>query len=82
VTFFITKQTKKVFSISYLARATITGSFIALPAEVYAMYKPEIWGRTASQILVIGLAETVAELAPSPTPTPTPTPVTRDVDLP
>jgi uncharacterized protein YfaS (alpha-2-macroglobulin family) len=30
----------------YTARATIPGEFAALPAEVEAMYEPEIRGRT------------------------------------
>ena len=37
----------------YNARATIPGEFAALPAEVEAMYDPEIRGRTAGSTLKI-----------------------------
>jgi len=32
----------------YLARATHSGTFTALPAEAWAMYEPDVWGRSAS----------------------------------
>ncbi len=35
-------------TLEYLARATIPGSFMALPARAEAMYEPDINGRTAS----------------------------------
>ena len=37
----------------YTARATIPGEFAALPAEVEAMYEPEIRGRTAGSTLKV-----------------------------
>ena len=37
----------------YTARATIPGEFAALPAEVEAMYEPEIRGRTAGTTLKV-----------------------------
>jgi len=40
-------------TLEYLARATIPGSFTALPARAEAMYEPEVNGRTASQAVVV-----------------------------
>lgn len=37
----------------YLARATKAGSFHAPPAQVYLMYEPEFWGRSASSELSV-----------------------------
>ncbi|HLU66552.1 MAG TPA: MG2 domain-containing protein [Kofleriaceae bacterium] len=37
----------------YNARATIPGTFAALPAEVEAMYEPEVRGRTAAGSMVV-----------------------------
>ena len=39
---------------SYMVRATTSGVFRTLPAEVYPMYTPETWGRSASTVLEIG----------------------------
>jgi len=38
---------------TYLARATTAGVFHALPAEAYPMYRPEVWGRSAGDIVPI-----------------------------
>jgi uncharacterized protein YfaS (alpha-2-macroglobulin family) len=38
---------------SYLARATHAGRFVALPTEAWAMYNTQIWGRSASQEIVV-----------------------------
>jgi len=38
---------------TFLARATRSGEFIALPAEAYAMYDERVWGRSPSKSLVI-----------------------------
>lgn len=38
---------------SYLVRATMSGEFIAMPAEAYAMYETELWGRSGSELVVI-----------------------------
>ena len=48
VSFFITdfQQGSKTFK--YLARATMNGTFTALPAEAYAMYDEQTWGRSSS----------------------------------
>ena len=37
----------------YTARATIPGEFAALPAEVEAMYEPEVRGRTPGSTLKV-----------------------------
>lgn len=46
VTLFITHLEPGQRTLSYLARATTAGEFVALPAEVYAMYEPEVWSRS------------------------------------
>jgi uncharacterized protein YfaS (alpha-2-macroglobulin family) len=38
---------------SYLARASVPGTFAALPAQVEAMYEPHINGRSASEVIEI-----------------------------
>jgi hypothetical protein len=38
---------------TYLARATTSGTFYALPLQAYAMYKPDIIGRTAGTVVKI-----------------------------
>lgn len=53
VTFFITDFSPGVHRITYLARVTHAGTFVAMPAQVYAMYDDSIWGRSASNVLVI-----------------------------
>lgn len=40
--------------ITYFARAAHSGQFVALPAEVYAMYDLTTWGRSAGSALVVG----------------------------
>jgi hypothetical protein len=53
--FFAYTLWKGVHTYSYMARATTAGSFRTLPAEVYPMYVPETWGRSAS--IVIDISE-------------------------
>ncbi len=48
VSFFVTEMGRGLCTFTYLARATRAGSFVALPAEVYAMYDLSVWGRSAS----------------------------------
>ncbi len=48
VIFFFTWMGPGVKTISYLARATQPGTFTALPAELSAMYDPDLWARSAS----------------------------------
>ncbi len=53
VSFFITEMDPRPLTISYYARATQAGSFTAMPTEVYAMYDAAVWGRSASDQIVI-----------------------------
>jgi alpha-2-macroglobulin len=53
VTFFITDMKKGLTTISYLARATSSGMFTALPAEVSAMYDPLLWGRSSDDVVAV-----------------------------
>jgi hypothetical protein len=54
VTLFVTFLSSGRHEYDYLARATTAGEFSALPTEVYLMYEPETWARSASQRLHIG----------------------------
>ncbi|HEY1409138.1 MAG TPA: alpha-2-macroglobulin family protein, partial [Promineifilum sp.] len=51
VSFFVTTLAVGANRFDYLARATHAGTFTALPVEVWAMYEPEMWGRSASVVL-------------------------------
>ena len=53
VTFFITEFQPGTITITYLARATYSGSFVAMPTLVSAMYETTIWGRSASTQFII-----------------------------
>ena len=53
VSFFITEMKAETRKISYLARATTSGTFVALPVEVSAMYDPLLWGHSSSTIILI-----------------------------
>ncbi|MBN1317872.1 MAG: Ig-like domain-containing protein [Anaerolineales bacterium] len=59
VSFFITELDKGRRTFSYLARAVIMGDFVAMPAEVSAMYDLTYWGRSASQKLTVSEMEPV-----------------------
>jgi uncharacterized protein YfaS (alpha-2-macroglobulin family) len=48
VVFFITTLEKGTHTFSYYARVTTPGQFIALPAQAYAMYDTDLWGRSES----------------------------------
>jgi uncharacterized protein YfaS (alpha-2-macroglobulin family) len=54
VVFFVTHLGKGTHTFTYLARATQSGSFSAMPAQVYLMYAPEQWGRSASGAITVG----------------------------
>jgi len=41
------------YTIDYFLRATTKGEFTQLPAIVSEMYEPEVFGRTASEIIKI-----------------------------
>ncbi|MCI0551405.1 MAG: MG2 domain-containing protein [Anaerolineae bacterium] len=53
VSFFITEFKQGLKTFKYLARATMSGTFTALPAEAYAMYDEQIWGRSSSASTII-----------------------------
>jgi uncharacterized protein YfaS (alpha-2-macroglobulin family) len=53
VSFFISELDEGERTFTYLARATHSGVFHALPAELYAMYDISLWGRSASTLLEI-----------------------------
>ncbi len=53
VTFFDTYLPPGTHSFDYAARAVTPGIFSARPAEAYAMYRPEVWGRSASDQVAI-----------------------------
>ena len=42
-----------VYELSYLARATTSGRFIAAPTKAEEMYAPEVFGRTASDVVTV-----------------------------
>jgi uncharacterized protein YfaS (alpha-2-macroglobulin family) len=54
VVFFVTHLGKGTHTFTYLARATQTGTFNALPAQVYLMYSPEVWGRSVGGLIRVG----------------------------
>jgi uncharacterized protein YfaS (alpha-2-macroglobulin family) len=53
VSFFISELLAGEHTFTYLARATHSGSFVALPAELSAMYDVSLWGRSASSAVQI-----------------------------
>jgi uncharacterized protein YfaS (alpha-2-macroglobulin family) len=42
-----------VYDYSYIARATAPGTFIAPPAKAEEMYSPEVFGRSASDVVIV-----------------------------
>jgi uncharacterized protein YfaS (alpha-2-macroglobulin family) len=54
VSFFVTELRAGTHTFTYLARATRSGEFVALPAEASAMYDLTMWGRSASSELMVG----------------------------
>ncbi len=48
VTFFVTDMPAGSWQSNYLARAITPGTYVALPAEAYAMYNLAEWGRSAA----------------------------------
>lgn len=57
VSFFVTEMNAGRRTFTYYGRATMPGTFTAMPTEVYGMYNPTLWGRSASTELVIGTGE-------------------------
>ncbi len=60
VTFFASVLPAGTHTFEYAARAVTPGTFAARPAEAYAMYRPDVWGRSASDQVQID-ADRVAE---------------------
>jgi alpha-2-macroglobulin len=50
---FTTLLWEGVYDYSYLARATTPGTFVAPPARAEEMYSPEVFGRSASDWVVV-----------------------------
>ncbi|MFN8490819.1 MAG: MG2 domain-containing protein [Caldilineaceae bacterium] len=65
VTFFITELNAGQRTFTYLARVTRAGTFVAMPAQAYAMYDATKWGRSASQTFVVDGAAAAVKL-PAP----------------
>ena len=42
-----------VYELTYIARATTTGRFIATSTKAEEMYAPEVFGRAASDVVVV-----------------------------
>ncbi len=57
VSFFVTEMEKGRHTFIYMARATMPGSFTAMPAEAFGMYNPTLWGRSASAQLAVAESE-------------------------
>ncbi len=53
VSFFITELAKGKRTFSYFVRAVQAGTFVAMPAELTAMYDSTVWGRSASSQLEV-----------------------------
>ncbi len=53
VTFFISQLGGGAVAFDYLARATHSGTYTALPVEASAMYDPAAWGRSGSDGFVV-----------------------------
>jgi uncharacterized protein YfaS (alpha-2-macroglobulin family) len=53
VSFFITGMQAGQRVLTYIARATHSGQFVAMPAEAYPMYDLATWGRSASSEMVV-----------------------------
>lgn len=53
VSFFSTQLPAGEHRFQYTARAITPGTFSARPAEAYAMYRPDVWGRSDSEQVLI-----------------------------
>jgi hypothetical protein len=53
VDFFLTELWPGKHTFTYLMRATTRGEFSVLPGQAYPMYNDDIWGRSASQQVVV-----------------------------
>ena len=57
VSFFVNELNGGEWRTDYLARAVTTGTFVALPTEVYPMYDATVWGRSASSHFAVHAAD-------------------------
>ncbi len=55
VTLFATRLSTGRHEYDYLMRATMPGEFSVMPTEVYLMYDPDTWARSASKRVRIGM---------------------------
>ena len=53
MSFFYTELDSGICTVTYMARATHAGEFVAMPVEVSAMYDMTVWGRSASSRLSV-----------------------------
>ena len=53
VLFFVDHLSAGMFRYRYLARATTNGSFILPPTKAEEMYTPEVFGRTAADLIKV-----------------------------
>jgi len=60
VTFFASWLRAGSHTFEYAARAVTPGVFGARPAEAYAMYRPDVWGRSASEELQVAVRKVAA----------------------
>ena len=65
VSFFATRLPAGEHTFEYAARAITPGTFSARPAEAYAMYRPEVWGRSGAEQVTIA-TRVVVERPPLP----------------
>ncbi len=57
VTLFATRLRAGTHTFDYAARAVTPGTFSARPAQAYAMYRPEVWARSASDRVEVAIQE-------------------------
>lgn len=61
VDFFVTRLWKGEHRYTYLMRATAAGDFSVLPGTATPMYKDEVWGRSASQRVLVAPEQLAAK---------------------
>jgi hypothetical protein len=73
VSLFIRELSSGTHTFIYIARASFPGYYTAQPAEAYAMYDVEVWGRSeTTQVLISPKSEARAQVDPSTAATPVP----------
>jgi uncharacterized protein YfaS (alpha-2-macroglobulin family) len=53
VTLFATRLSEGMHEFTYMVRATTAGTFITAPTSAEEMYEPEVFGRTASEVVEV-----------------------------